>query len=181
MNPNNPFQQPPQNNPYATAPQNYSNGRFEQVYTNTNPPVFSMIMIIISLILSVLRVLLVGLGIVGYFLLASLEESPPGFALAIPEILTGAGIAFFGILGNSLLLARKKIGVTLAWVMVGCVVASLLVGILQGVAMLNTHNQGSPEWIGAVVGIVVTIAIRIAILACYVIGLQQYRKWLAAT
>lgn len=135
-------------------------------------------MFIVSLVFSVLRILFVALGILGYIMMADMVNPPAGFALAIPELLAGVGIIIFGLLGNSLMLARKKIGVTLGAVLVFFVLASTVIGGLQGAAYLSNYNSGSPEWMGAIFGVVFTLIIRVAILIAYVFALLKFNKWL---
>lgn len=145
-------------------------------------PVFCLVMFITSIVFASIRLLTVPLAVVGYFML---RESGDPQVVAVPfEIITTTGIAVFGILANSLMLARKKIGISLAWILVACVVSSILVGIWQltyvpGNAELADPAQKTAFMIGAFVAGGFFMVIRMALLGAYCAALAMFSKWLA--
>ena len=165
---------PAESNPYAA-----SSGMLGNVGQPAKPglPLFAMIMFITSLFFSLLRVLLVMLGFAGYVAMKNMDPPPPELASVPAEIGTGIAIAFFGIFGNGLLLAKQKLGLFLGYLLVLAVIGSILTGFWQASGIMSKYDPGSPEFIGAIVGLVFVVGIRIAILAAYVAALIQFKKW----
>lgn len=139
-------------------------------------PVFARVMFIVSLVFCCLRMLMVPLSILGY---ASGAAAEMGTSVLF-EIITGIGIAVFGVLGNGLLLARKPIGVTFGWLLVLSVLGSLAVGLWQAFMLWSDMEPGTPEFIGIVIGLVFTLAIRVSLLIAYIAALMMFGKWLRA-
>jgi hypothetical protein len=166
------------NNPYA-ASSTQSPGFPAQ--RRSSLPGYCVTMFIISLVFCVLRVLLVGLGIVGMIAISRMPSPPPQATGALWEVLSGVGIAFFGITGNSLMLARKPIGFYFGVMLALCVAASFIVGIVQAFSAAQAVPQGSPEFIGLLVGAAMMMLIRAALLVAYIVALAKFRTWCATS
>ena len=132
-------------------------------------PTYSKVVIIADLVLCSLRGLLVVLSIVGY--LALQQEESPMLASVVGEILTGVGIAIFGITGNALLLARKRWAVALGYLAALFALGSVGVGLWQLAFVLDQFPAGSPQRIGAMIGGGFVAAVRVLIIGLYVAGL----------
>ncbi len=130
-------------------------------------PTFAMVMMIISLVFFVIRVPIVALSCLAIAML----KDDPFFFMAILEAVTGALMALFGITGNSLVLAKKPLGIPLCWLAVAATVGSILVGVAQVPAQFGKFAADSPEFIGAMVGLVLFGGIRIAILVAYIFAI----------
>jgi hypothetical protein len=123
---------------------------------------------VIDLVFCVLRLLILGFSIIGLAMLMRVNDGMK-FA-AIFEVLTGVIMVVFGIAGDSLVLAKKRIGIPLCWVAVGGTVLSILVGVGQ----LFMMQQGRPELaqgpalVGAIIGGALAAIIRFGLLAFYV-------------
>ncbi len=139
-----------------------------------------MIMFITSIVFASLRLLTIPLAFIGYF---ALKNAGDPQVVTVPfEIATSTAIAVFGLTANGLMLGRKKIGITLAWVLVASVVASLLVGFWQAPFAVENAKMANPEMgdavaIGAYVGVGIVSVIRLGLLAAYITALVMYTKW----
>lgn len=162
------------NNPYATTsaqPASFPN------QPRAGLPAYCTTMFIISLVFCVIRVLLVGLGIVGMIAISQMASPPPQATGAIWEVLSGAAMAFFGIIGNSLMLARKRVGFYFGIMLVIAVLCSFVVGIIQALSLASVQPEGSPELIGMMIGAGVMILIRLGLLGAYILALAKFKKW----
>ncbi len=138
-------------------------------------PVFPMVMFILSLVFTVLRVPLVLFGFVA---LTALADIPPSLMATVPfELGSGSAIVVFGLAANILLLMKKNIGVPLGWCLVASVVFSLAVGLWQGGLQAGEFEAGSPEQIGAFIGLGFVTVLRIVILAMYITALVWIGRW----
>jgi hypothetical protein len=141
-----------------------------------------MIMFITSIVFAAFRLVAVPFSVIGFFALQ--KQADPMAVTAIFEIITGAGIAIFGLLANGLMLARIKAGIALGWVLVASVVGSMLVGFWQAPYLAANLAQQNPAAgdagaIGVYVGVGVVSLFRFALLAAYVVALVMYSKWYA--
>ena len=166
---------------FYNAPNPYVVSSLEQNQLGAAPrgklPVFVMVMLIISLVFSLIRVLLVLLSIAGFYMMSQMEVPPPEFALAYAEVGTGIGIALFGVIGNSLMLAKKKVGFYFGVLLVLSVIGSIATGCFQANAMLAAYAPGTPEHTGAIVGFIFSVIVRLGILIAYGIALMQFWRW----
>jgi len=160
-------------NPYA-APYAASQPFAEQP-ASVKLPVFCKVMFIISLVFCCLRVPLAMLSVLGYFVLQ--QRNDPLLPTALFEIVTGAGIALFGIPANGFMLARKPWALLLGYSTVAVTVGSVFVGIWQLSIMSGQHPAGSPEQMILIVGSLLGVVLRLAILGLYVAALVKFSAW----
>lgn len=139
-------------------------------------PTIVTVMAILSLIFCLIRIPLVAMGIMGYSELAALGHP---MAMAAPwEILTGIGMVICGILGNILLLAKKRAGVAIGWGLMGCTIGSIAVGLWEASIMLGQFPDGSPQKVGGYIGAAITLVIRLALVVLYIIALNKASAFL---
>ena len=160
-------------NPFAPPLQE---GRTSAARQSGPYPTFARVMFIISLVFAVLRLLTLPMSFLGYQVL---EEQGSPMVVTVPwEIAMGGGIALFGLLGNSLMLARQKFGMYLGWLLVAAVVGSICVGFWQAGFSLEQFPAGSPQRTGAMIGMAITVVIRIALLGAYIYALLLFSSWM---
>ena len=136
---------------------------------------FVLTIVIMDLVFCVLRVVIGLFGLVGY---AVIPEGNPLRPTIIFEVITAEGIGVFGILANTFILLKKRIGIPLSAICILFTVLNMLVGAWQGYLQVPA-DMGTPEGIGFVVGAVVVMAIRLALLILYVMAILGARKRLA--
>jgi hypothetical protein len=168
------------NNPYASS---YAAPQQQAPRTQASLPGYCTTMFVISLIFSVLRIASTGFSILGMYMLSQAGAASPLASNAIWEVLTGAGMMISGIIGNSLMLARKPVGLYFGYMLIFFVLSSFLVAIIQTVTLFNMQGAGvagSPQQaqlIGMVVGASVVIVFRLALVGAYVIALVKFKQW----
>ncbi|MCK9554788.1 hypothetical protein M0R36_03095 [bacterium] len=142
-----------------------------------NPyPVFSKTFFIMDLVFSSLRIPLVLLGIIG---MISLQKDDPIYFSGYFEILTGAGIAVFGLWANIALLAKKPSGITMAYYNIAFTIGSVLVGIWQIIIQSSAVAGDAVRVASFSIGSGFAFIIRIALLACYFIAVKKFKLWMA--
>ncbi len=168
------------NNPYASS---FAVPQQQSPSVQAKLPGYCTTMFIISLVFSFLRIVTTGFSILGMYVLSQADTESPLASNAIWEVLTGAGMMVSGIIGNSLMLARKPVGLYFGYLLVFFVLASFLVAMIQTATMFNMQGAGaagSPQQaqlIGMVIGASVVIVIRLALVAAYVLALVKFKKW----
>ena len=122
-----------------------------------------------------MRILIVFLGVVAYAALPAEDAvDTPTFGL---EIITGLGIAVFGIAGNIFLLNRQGWAVVLGYLCVGATVASILVGVWGVVLGAQEIEANSPEMAGFIVGAGFSVMLRLVLLGMYIVALAKFSNW----
>ncbi len=102
---------------------------------------------------------------------------------AVMDVVTGVGMMFSGIIGNSLMLARKRVGLYFGYLLVFFVLSSFLVAMIQMVTLFNSQGSGAAgapqqaQLIGMVIGASVAIIFRLALLIAYVLALVKFKQW----
>lgn len=147
-------------------------------------PKFCTTMFVISLIFSILRILSTGFSILGILLIAS-QAGTPDFMVrnAVMDVVTGAGMMLSGIIGNSLMLARKPVGLYFGYLLVFFVFGSFLVAMIQAVTLFNAQGSGAaaaPQQVqlfSMVIGAGVAIIFRLALVVAYVVALLKFKQW----
>lgn len=139
-------------------------------------------MFIVSLILCILRVFSTALSLIGTVMIAKMDSPPPGAEVAILEVITGGFIALFGIIGNSLMLAKKPVGFYFGCLTVLSVLGTYLVSAIQlssvfSQQQMNQAPNAQAMMVGMIVGAVVVILFRLVLLALYVFALNKFRGW----
>jgi len=137
-------------------------------------PIYSRIFFILSLIFSTLRLLLVALSFVGWAQMKG--EDNPLEKTVVFEILTGAGMAVCGLIGNPLMLFRKTIGTIFGWLLVAFSVGSIGVGIWQGSMIFSQFEPGSPQFVGALIGMGGVLIFRLALIVAYAFAIVWFKR-----
>lgn len=171
-------------NPYESpqAPPPFPPGGYPPPYgypppsAVNSPPTFTFVMFVVSLLFCVVRLLLVMLAVPGYFVIV--KTMPEMGPTVIAEIATGAGMVVSGLIGNGLMLARKRIGIVFGWLLCAFTLGSLGVGIWQGSFRLQQFGPGTPQYVGAIIGIVLVIGIRLFLVGLYGFAVTQFSRWL---
>jgi len=142
-------------------------------------PLYSRIFFILSLVFSVLRLLLVALSFVGW---AAMEgQDAPLERTVIFEILTGAGMAVFGLVGNIMMLCRKVVGTVFGWLLVAFALGSLGVGVWQGSIIFSQFEPGSPQFIGGIIGMGGVLVVRLGLIVAYSFAIIWFRQAMVGT
>ncbi|MBN2190044.1 MAG: hypothetical protein JW728_02400 [Candidatus Aureabacteria bacterium] len=139
-------------------------------------PVFSKTFFIMDMVFSCLRIPLVLLGILG---MVSMQKDDPIYFSGYFEILTGMGIAVFGLWANIALLSKKASGITMAYYNIAFTIGSTLVGIWQIVIQSSAVAGDAVRVASFSIGAGFTFIIRIALLICYFIAVKKFKSWLA--
>jgi hypothetical protein len=138
---------------------------------------FTMTMLIVDLVLCCFRVPVVGLTILA--MLADSKAMAVFGKSAVLEVVSGIGIVAFGILGNALLLARKRVGLTLCWISVGYFALSIVTSVWQiGLQAQAMHNDAEVLGVVLVGGLI--LAFRLGLGGLYVVALVQAQKALGS-
>jgi len=139
-------------------------------------PVFCTVILSIDIFLCLIRLVFVGLGVVGYM---ALKEQGGGLALTAPfEIAAGAGIVVFGLSGDLFLLLKQKWALGLAGLALLSTVASMGVGIWQLIVLYQPMAGGdAAQQAGYLVGAGFMLLVRLGIVVAYAIALWMFSKW----
>jgi len=167
---------PPQN-PYQPSMATYA-----PAATNAPPrlPTFCLVMFILGLIFACIRVPLVLAGVVTWF---AVPPGPGEAALytSVPfEVLSGAGIALFGIPGNIGMLMKRGWGAVLGLLSIASSLLSLGVAVWQLTLMFPSSNNPA-EQAGFIGGAAITMIIRVTIIGLYGLAILKFQQWLAST
>jgi hypothetical protein len=151
-------------------------------------PGFCKTIFIISLILTCLRIPILLLSIVGHSMISQgMVPQQPGMTVDVSqtaafELSASAFIVIFGLLANSLLLAKNPTGIAMGWMLVMSVVGSMGVAIWQTIHVVGQMDTGTPESAGFVAGMIggvaVTLIVRLVLLGLYVAALLLFTGWL---
>lgn len=164
-------------NPYS-APQGFPHGESPhsaRPATSLHP--YVTVVVIIDILLRVLRFFLAALSTVGVF---TLDRNSPLFMSGVAEMVTGLGMAIFGLVGDGLVLAKKRIGIAFCVVAGVATIGNMITGVVQIPVVIKMQKiTGGPELIGAYVGAAIVIVIRLGLLAAYVMALVMASKTLS--
>lgn len=138
-------------------------------------PVFAKTMFIIDLVLCGLRVPILLMGFVGYAVLQ--RENSPLLPTVAAEIVSGFAMVVFGLPASICALLRKPWAFWLGWLAVAATLASLGVGVWQGMIKVAEFAPGTPQRIGGYVGLGVALVFRFALLCMYAGALVQFWQW----
>ena len=152
--------------------------RQSQVSTSTQKlPIYSIAVLIIDLVFRGIRLLLVGLTIVG---IAALSSQGQNVSMAYLELFSGAAMVLFGGVGDVLLLCKVRFGAYLCWAGILATLANMGVGLMQLPAQLERMEVMPPQgadvevlkmvaWISA--GAVILFRLTLVIL--YAVAVQM--------
>lgn len=139
-------------------------------------PVYSRVVLIIDMILCGFRGLLVVFGVVGYVVMK--QQLGAIASTALFEVGTGLGIVVFGLSGDLLLLLGRTWAIGLAYLALFFTVGSMAVGLWQlTIQYAQLAGNDPAQQIGAVIGVVLALGIRLAIVSVYGVALYMYSKW----
>lgn len=143
-------------------------------------PTYAMVMFIISLVFCAIRLLFVALGVIGIMVMRNevVDENGISMTSAILEVVTGAAMVLFGGMGNVMMLLRIRAGFYFGWLLVIATAGNMLTAVLQVNQLFQKVPEGSPEYIGALVGLGFAIIFRTAILVAYGVALIQFKRWI---
>jgi hypothetical protein len=140
-------------------------------------PIYSITVLIIDLVFRGIRLLLVGLTIVG---IAALSSQGQNLSMAYLELFSGAAMVLFGGVGDVLLLCKVRFGAYLCWAAILATLANMGVGLMQLPAQLERMEVMPPQgadvevlkmvaWISA--GAV--ILFRLTLVIMYAVAVQM--------
>jgi len=168
------FPNPPADNPY-NSPQNW-----QSPYQAQQPlkplPTFCTVMFITDLIIAVLRIPLVALGVVGYFALRDNDPNNALMATVMFEIATGFALVLTSLPADIGLLMKQRWAIVAGYLACAATIASMIVGLWQLVVTFQGAPRG-PEQAAVVIGAVVAIGFRVAILGGYFAALRAFAAW----
>lgn len=136
-------------------------------------PTFVLVIAIVDLLFCVLRLGFVGLSVLGLMMMA---EGAPAFLPGIFEALTGLGIAGFGIPGNALLLAKRRVSLILCKLNLAFTVASMVVSVWS-LALMLPQGGRQGEVVAFAVGAAFVLVVRILLAVVYgvaLVGAMRY-------
>lgn len=137
-------------------------------------------MFIASLVMSILRIFIVALSIIGMlFLLRGGGNLPQGSVFQgfmFLDVIVGAGIAVLGITANTLLLLKKRVGLYFGYALAICVMISLGLAAMNIVTMVQGVMRAS-NLLPMLIGAGATMAIRLTLLVAYFTALQKFNQW----
>lgn len=162
-------------NPFSSPTAGNFPGQPSSHHGKRSFPKFPLVMFIIGIVLCGLRLIMVLLGIVGFFAIPADDPLKP---TVVAEVATGAGIAIFGLLGYTMMLMRKRVGIPLFWICFVSVLGSVIVGAIQLSLIVDAQNFQGPERIGAWVGGGIVIVIRLGIIVAMAVAVMQFSNWL---
>lgn len=167
----------PPTNPYA--PSSYA--EFAPAGpAHAKMPGFCLAMFVVSLIFCVLRIPVVALGAIGWMQIAAGRVEPSPVLASVPfEVLSGAAIVLFGLIGNTAMLLKQRWGIVVGYLTVFSSVCSMGVAVWQ-LSYLFQDTAGLPQQAGVVSGGAFTLLIRIAIVGLYAAAIMTFSKWLAS-
>ena len=146
---------------------------------NDKLPGFCMTIAIIDLIMASIRLLLVPLSVLGY---SMMQEDDP-LIITVPfEIGFGLLIGLAGIIAAIGMLMKKEWAIPAGWANVCITVPGIFVGVWQASIATNTdpmlaNNEAAQ--IGAMIGAVIAVGIRLTLVVLVVVALLKYKAWLA--
>jgi hypothetical protein len=105
-------------------------------------PVYSIVMLIVDLVFRGIRLLLVGLTIVG---IAAMASQGQNLNMAYFELISGAMMVVFGGIGDVLLLCKVRFGAYLCWAGIAATIANMGVGLMQLPAQLERMDTMPPS------------------------------------
>jgi hypothetical protein len=167
-----------QDNPYA-SPSHFGSQPTLSTAQGDRLPTYSVVMLIIDIVFRCIRILLVALGIVG---ILALGPADPIYFWGILEIITGVAMIVFGLLGDSLVLAKKKIGITLCWIALMVTVGNMIVGFCELPLLIQQQMAQAPAAqadamkIGMIVGVVFMATIRLSLIIAYAVAVAMAAK-----
>ncbi len=170
-------------NPYQPSSLYSPDNSFASIQNTASLPSFCKAMFIASLVLSILRIFIVTLSIIGMlFLLRGGGNLPQGAVFQgfmFLDVIIGAGIAVLGITANTLLLLKKRVGLYIGYALAICVMISLGLAAMNIVIMLQGVMQVS-SMIPMLVGAGATMAVRLTLLVAYFTALHKFKQWYQA-
>ncbi len=158
-------------NPYAAAGvQNPS--AFQPSAASEKMPTFVTVMMIIDMVFRGLRVPIALLGIVGVVVMPS---DNPMFLPGIFEVITGAVMAVCGLVGDGLVLAKRRIGLIFCWVAVAATLANVVVALFELPIQAGQQPENVRMVVYAVAGIF--LIFRLALIGTYGFALLLAKKY----
>ncbi len=161
-------------NPYGSP---MTTNRFgDQIDNSIKYPTFCLVVFIIALLLSLLRGLLFAFSVIGA---SMIDANSPIAGTAWAEVATGGAIFLAGVVGYGAMLARQRWGSVLGWISISGVFASIVVAVIQLIAMLPQQpNVDRPGvLVGMWVGFIFFAVIRIAIAALCGVAIIKFVRW----
>ena len=113
-----------------------------------------------------------GFSAIGW---AMMEKGSPLYPTAGLEVISGLGIALFGIPGNVMVLLKKPGGIPLCYLNVACTVLSLIVGVWQATILVG-NTSGGAETVGALFGGMIALVIRAVLLVLYIAAVRMAQR-----
>lgn len=146
-------------------------------------PTFCKTIAIIDLVMGSLRLLIVPVSVLGYFMI---EDGDPLKGWAIPEIMIGLLIGIVAIAANIAMLKKVEWAVPAGYVNIGATALGVLFGILQAPVTYDSQKAAMPDpsmesamMIGVVVGVIISVAVRGTLAVLVFLAIKRYKAFLA--
>jgi hypothetical protein len=141
-------------------------------------PTFCTVVFIIDLVLISLRGLLVFFGIVGMTMMDDVALADPMLKeTALWEVLAGAAMVVTGLAADIMLLSKIQAGIFLAIPKVLATLGTYAVAFWQASFLFARLPDGSPEQLGATIGVGITFVFRLALLALFIVAVVRFHAW----
>lgn len=145
-------------------------------------PKYSKVVLIIDLVLCMPRLLVVVLSIAGFMVM---NRNNPLYHFSIPEIVTGLLIVVFGVLGDVLVLTKRRWALYLCWLGVVAALLNLIVGfcevpVIWGAKVARGEippDQAEAVRIGMWAGAIFTGFIRLGLNVAYCTALVFAKRY----
>ncbi|QDU91472.1 hypothetical protein Pla175_49010 [Pirellulimonas nuda] len=128
---------------------------------------------IANLVFAALRGVMAAFGL---FVLDTLPVDHPLYGVVVFGCAANIGMTVLGLAGNTLMLLKNPTSIFLCWAYVAAAVASIGVGVWEGVFTIG-RLQVQAEQIGGVIGLVITLAVRTALLTAYCRAVRLASRW----
>ncbi|MEZ6137990.1 MAG: hypothetical protein R3C53_24160 [Pirellulaceae bacterium] len=164
-------------NPYAVP----ESTNFGQPNTsNIRFPVYTTVMLIVDIVFRLIRMLLVSFSILGVSMMAA---DDPMYYWGIGEVVTGVLMAVCGLLGDGLVLGKKRIGLFFCWIALLATLGNLVVGLGEIPYMMAGQladvpaDQANAMRIGMWGGAIVMSIFRLALVVAYGVALVMAKRY----
>jgi hypothetical protein len=138
-------------------------------------PTYITVILVIDLLLLLLRALFVMMGLIG--LLSGMARDAMVVDTGWYEVASGVLMVVAGLPANVAMLAQQRWGVWLAWAKVVGTLGSIGVGIWQLTYFAERYAVDSPEFAGVIIGAVLVVGWRLALVGIYCFAVVQFSIW----
>lgn len=137
-------------------------------------PTYCFVMAIIDLVLLGLRSILVVAGIVGIFVA---PEDQMVLQTGMFEVGSGLIMVLAGLTANIGMLMKKSWAVPFGYIKTFAALTSIGVAVWQLSMVAPNFPVGSPEFIGFMIGVAISLGIRGGLIIAYFVALVKFASW----